>query len=286
MIVCGVVGWRRKQERREKAGQNQYLEAMETLDKRTSDKLLEKTSWYKDNNKRKAENEESKYQYNPPTKKRRQGAGAGKGKKISKKEPGNNSKKIKSVMFVPYTKHSELATRLRHNEEKMETMTGYRIKIVEKGGTKLVDILTKANPWAGEDCRRGKCLLCKTKREEGKTNSQDCRKRNCVYETSCLTCTERQDAEVMEKFGEMGKKKVEEERKKIKRYIYIGETNRSMYEQGLEHQNDIPACKTSSHMLRHLLAVHEEEEETWDQNGERKINWRWPKKHPLKRESG
>ena len=76
-----------------------------------------------------------------------------------------------------------------------------------------------------------------------------------------MTCTERQDAEVMEKFGEMGKKKVEEERKKIKIYIYIG----SMYERGLEHQNDIPACKTSSHMLRHLLAVHEEEEETWDQ---------------------
>ena len=48
-------------------------------------------------------------------------------------------------------------------------------------------------------------------------------------------------------------------------YIYIGETNRSMYERGLEHQNDIPACKTSSHMLRHLLPVHEEEEETWDQ---------------------
>ena len=52
MIVCGVVGWRRKQERREKAGQNQYLEAMETLDKRTSEKMLEKTSWYKDNKKR------------------------------------------------------------------------------------------------------------------------------------------------------------------------------------------------------------------------------------------
>jgi hypothetical protein len=50
------------------------------------------------------------------------------------------------VMFVPYTKHSELATRLRGDEERMESMTGYKIKIVEKGGTKLVDILHKANP--------------------------------------------------------------------------------------------------------------------------------------------
>ena len=65
------------------------------------------------------------------------------------------------------------------------------------------------------------------------------------------------------KYGEMGKKRVEEEKKKLKRYIYIGETNRSMYERGLEHHNDIKACKTTSHMLRHLLDVHEEESE-WD----------------------
>ena len=86
----------------------------------------------------------------------------------------NPRKKVKSVMFVPYTKHSELATRLREDEEKMEALTGYRIKIVEKGGTKLVDILHKANPWAGQDCGREGCLLCSTKRESGKTNSQDC----------------------------------------------------------------------------------------------------------------
>ena len=59
---------------------------------------------------------------------------------------------------------------------------------------------------------------------------------------------------------EMGKKKVEEEKRKEKRYIYIGKTNRSVYERGLEYLNDIPACKTFSHMLRHLLDVHEEEE--------------------------
>ena len=36
-----------------------------------------------------------------------------------------------------------------------------------------------------------------------------------------------------------------------------------MYERGLEHQADIEACKTSSHMLRHLLDAHEDEEEEW-----------------------
>ena len=52
-------------------------------------------------------------------------------------------------------------------------MTGYRIKIVERGGQKLVDILHKANPWSGTDCNRKGFFLCKTKREEGLTNSQD-----------------------------------------------------------------------------------------------------------------
>ena len=71
IVVCGVVGWRRKLERREKAGQKEYMEAKDTLEQRTEDKLLEKTNWYKGNNKRKLENKNSKYQYNPPTKKRK-----------------------------------------------------------------------------------------------------------------------------------------------------------------------------------------------------------------------
>ena len=51
-------------------------------------------------------------------------------------------------------------------------MTGYRIKIVERGGKKLVDILHKANPWAGQDCQREGCLLCKTKIDEGLTGRE------------------------------------------------------------------------------------------------------------------
>ena len=143
-------------------------------------------------------------------------------------------------------------------------MTGYRLKIVEKVGVKLVDILHKADPWAGEQCGRSGCLMCETKVKEGKTNSQDCHRRNCVYMTYCRTCTERQDQQLEEKYKELGVKRIEEEKRKEKRFIYIGETNRSIYERGIEHQADIKGCKTSSHMLRHLLAQHEEEEENWD----------------------
>ena len=69
IIVCGVVGWRRQLERRENAGQGQYLEAKDTLESRTEAKLLEKTTWFKGNQKRILENKESEFQYHPPTKK-------------------------------------------------------------------------------------------------------------------------------------------------------------------------------------------------------------------------
>jgi hypothetical protein len=59
----------------------------------------------------------------------------------------------------------------------------------------------------------------------------------------------RQDLEIEQKYGEEGKKRVDEERRKAIRFIYIGETNRSVYECGLEHQNDVKGCKTSSQML-------------------------------------
>ena len=125
-------------------------------------------------------------------------------------------------------------------------------------------LLHKANPWAGGDCKRLRCLLCLTKQEEGKQNSQDCHKRNCVYQTYCRTCSKKQDREIEVKYKEMGEKRIAEEKRKAKRFIYIGTTNRSVYERGLEHQNDVHGCKTSSHMLRHLLAEHEDEEDNWE----------------------
>ena len=139
IIVCGVVGWWRNLERRANNNQKEYLEARETLERRTNDKLMEKTSWYKENTKRAMQDQDSKYQYQPPVKKRKRAGNMSVPNRTG--GPGISKSKIKSVMFVPFTKHSELAMRLRENEERMEQLTGYRLKIVEKGGTKLVVIL-------------------------------------------------------------------------------------------------------------------------------------------------
>ena len=53
---------------------------------------------------------------------------------------------VKAVMFVPYTVGSILAKQMRDAENTLQSMTGYRLKIVERAGTKLEDILTKADP--------------------------------------------------------------------------------------------------------------------------------------------
>ena len=88
-----------------------------------------------------------------------------------------------SVMFVPYTRGGELAKRLRTAEEELGRQTGIKIKVVEKTGTRLVDLLHKSDPWQGQDCQRPGCLICVTKAKTGRGLSQDCKKRNVVYKT-------------------------------------------------------------------------------------------------------
>ena len=169
------------------------------------------------------------------------------------------SESAKAVMFVPYTEGSELAKRMREAEKKLESMTGYKIKIVERSGTKLEDTLCKADPWQGQDCQRDKCLLCQTKSRTGKHLGQDCSRRSLVYETWCMNCYERdmEDARVKAE-GNMEQLKVLQG--KIKVYKYVGETARSLYERSFEHITDYENLSTKSHMLKHMVEMHSTEQ--------------------------
>ena len=118
-------------------------------------KLTAKTSWYKQsskNLKRKYEMDEEEQEEwderqalkrakRPPDQAResnqREGAGQGKGTSMKDKN------KAKTVLFVPYTIGSILAKRLREAEEGLKGTTGYKIKIVERAGTKLEDLLCR-----------------------------------------------------------------------------------------------------------------------------------------------
>ena len=51
------------------------------------------------------------------------------------------------------------------------------VKVVEKVGTKIIDMVHKTNPWRGQDCERRDCMHCKTKVRTGKYTCQCCKKK-------------------------------------------------------------------------------------------------------------
>ena len=64
-----------------------------------------------------------------------------------------------------------------------------KLKVVEKTGEKLVDLLHRSDAWSDMDCNREDCLICGSAGE--KERKGKCKRRNVVYETYCLTCNKK-----------------------------------------------------------------------------------------------
>ena len=80
-----------------------------------------------------------------------------------------------SVIFVPCTPESQL----RKLYEREVKKSDFKIKIVERSGTKIKDLLHKKNPFKKEKCERNDCFVCST---GGKGN---CNKENITYDIIC-----------------------------------------------------------------------------------------------------
>jgi hypothetical protein len=158
MVVSGIIGWRRKIARRIREQKPFYRSAESTLKGRCKKKLLEKVSWYKNKRKREDDADDGPYKRQCGDKRRNEMHTRARARTCvqGEKEKNEMQDSVKAVMFVPYTVGSELAKRMRDAEEKLQEMTGYKLKIVERTGTKLVDILQKADPWQGQECGRDK----------------------------------------------------------------------------------------------------------------------------------
>ena len=92
---------------------------------------------------------------------------------------------MRGVFFIPHTENSELAKRVREKLKSFEEISCIRVRIVERIGKKLVDILHKSNPWEAIHCEREDCMFCNSGEEKllGK-----CKSKNIVYETECMLC--------------------------------------------------------------------------------------------------
>ena len=116
-------------------------------------------------------------------------------------------------MMVPYTPDSRLCTRLQETEDQFACATKTRkMKMVEKGGTRLVHLLSNTDPGKNDRvCGRQECKCCRTrmrikemiknKKEQGLCTKKDekkwksisnCRREGIVYRTDCITCLARQ----------------------------------------------------------------------------------------------
>ena len=230
IIISGLKCFKRKVKNAENTGEGLHRSAKSTLNSRRRKKILAKTNWYK--TKRKVEETGDK----------RPARGVSKKEKNGEKP---SDAQIRSLLFVPRTNGGELARRLRKEEERLSEMTGYRVKIVERSGTQIRRVLCKKNPWAGDHCQRENCMVCN---QEG--GGGDCKRRSVVYLTSCNQCKEK-----------AGKEKGEgEEGEKGKVACYIGETSKSGFERGVNHQTDYRGLHLDSHILKHKILHHGEGE--------------------------
>ena len=188
-VVSGFLGWIRKINRRIQERVPFYRSAASTLKTRCKKKIMEKVSWHREKRKREDDTDVG------PLRKRIHGERKSEMQSTSVQE---KSKEVKTVMFVPYTQGSELAKRLRDAENTLQELTGYKIKIVERTGLKLEEMLHRADPWQGQPCGRERCLLCLTKQRTEKNMTQDWYRRSLVYKTWCVTCLDKdtEDAKI------------------------------------------------------------------------------------------
>ena len=108
-----------------------------------------------------------------------------------------------AVMFVTATPGSELAKQIRSRLKSARIP----IKIAEKSGPKLSQILVKTNPHQSNQCSRDGCLACENKDARGKSK---CDKEGVNYALVCQSCP--------------GGTK-----------IYIGESSSTSYTRGKQH---------------------------------------------------
>ena len=79
---------------------------------------------------------------------------------IEPEGPKRKNEKLQTVIFLQHTLHSELAQRVRRKLSELEKVGQIKIKIVERSGTKLEELLHKSNVWEEKDCGREDCWVC------------------------------------------------------------------------------------------------------------------------------
>ena len=154
----------------------------------------------------------------------------------------NEKSKIQysSVLFVTPTPGGVLASDVQRREEELNRNNPERVKIVERGGLKIKDILCSKNPFKKANCTQKTCPMCtgsefiEVSPEENKI---PCCANNVGYSWQCVTCKERDITKV-----------------------YEGETGRSARIRGAEHLKDFQKERKHSVLFKHKNTDHKYEQ--------------------------
>jgi len=126
--------------------------------------------------------------------------------------------KYDAVYFVQATPGSQLADQC----QKVFQRCDLKVKVVERTGRTIKQLLVKSDPMNKGEC---KCRIC------AMAGKQICKVRECVYEMTCSLCHQQ----------------------------YIGETSRSLYERYNEHMMLLQREDINSVFFKHTQQHHKEE---------------------------
>jgi hypothetical protein len=135
-------------------------------------------------------------------------------KKIQKKTNWANTKDQKNMvpLFVPSTPGGVLKNKIAE----VVKASGEQIKVVEKGGKTVKQMLQRSNPGKSSMCQDVTCLVCgQTEGGEKEFIKGGCRNEGVNYTGTCVTC---QLAGV--------------------RKVYHGESSRNLFTRSQEHHRD------------------------------------------------
>ena len=188
--------------------------------KRRAAKLTGKADWFQ---RAKSNTPNEHVQRGPNT------LGSKKNPQAIKKRSQKIPPKIESILFCPFTPFSALRKRLQEEEDRMNgSRPVCRVKVVERAGPKMSELLNNKIPWKSEHCGRPSCPPCKTK--TGK-----CKTPNVTYKLKCEECS---------KVG--------------KTALYIGESARTFWDRASDHQKALVNKDSSYGIVRHWQEWHPE----------------------------
>ena len=150
------------------------------------------------------------------------------------KNPKDPKINYKSVLFVPPTPGGVLVRELKLREQEINRNSQERIKIIEKSGQNLENILVKKNPFQKDNCIEKQCPICQN---PDKKMNVFCNTNNVGYRWSCKTCINRN-----------------------KMKVYEWETSRSARLRGKEHVDAYRRKNSDSVLYKHKLVEHENED--------------------------